>query len=567
MPTARATAIHQALLLLGVVVIGAAWLIPVHRAPWTSFYNEACMGLGLAVLALSRVPLREPYEMPIAAWTILMLAAIPWLQFLFGIVSYGGDAWIATLYLCGFSSAIAIGFQRPASEKNLAALLAGATLIAACVTSAIGIDQSLSGRIARGSLGQPNNVATLIAFGSIGLLLLREREYIGKTLAGSLLALLVAGAAATQSRTALLYGPALLCVLFVVGKFGTGPIRTRLSAVAIATVSHWALAFSLPFIKKWLAVSSGASLASRGLESSRFQAWNMFLAASKDSPWSGYGWLEAVEGQFNVSDRFPPFGELYYQTHNLLLDLVVWCGYPLALLLIAVLATWLATRSKKVLKLDPPNRMAPICGLLTVTVFLIHAMLELPHQYAYLLIPVGCWIGVIERAVGSNPVGAPKINALTAIAAVILMAAIVREYLFVERDVEIARIQFEQGNTAPPNPPPHVSPLMSGLNANTELLRTTPTAGLTDKEIETIAKAAKRYPTVYNLMTYSLTLAVNGRLEESRKILNKILLIHGDARYQAIRRYLRALIEQQKDSPKDSRIASGLQALEQSLPN
>jgi hypothetical protein len=114
-------------------------------------------------------------------------------------------------------------------------------------------------------------------------------------------------------------------------------------------------------------------------------------------------------------------GQRFGHAHNVLLDLALWVGMPLALFYMVAALIW-AWRAcvRGTSDLD-----ALICVLLLVT-FSVHAMLEVPHQYFYLLLPVGLVIGMLCRLLGERTiVWSPRGASLVAAGLIWGVAAIV----------------------------------------------------------------------------------------------------------------------------------------------
>ena len=74
------------------------------------------------------------------------------------------------------------------------------------------------------------------------------------------------------------------------------------------------------------------------------------IHAIAEEPWHGYGWNQTTAAQFRVVDSIHN-KEWVTSAHNLILDIFVWCGIPLGLLIVSyfvylyvklllVLVTW-----------------------------------------------------------------------------------------------------------------------------------------------------------------------------------------------------------------------------------
>jgi len=537
---------------LATFAIAIAWLIPNHYPPWLSFYNESCMALGLLLLAICSAAQRPQVAMPVVAWVVLGVAAIPWLHFAAGSVVFSGDAWVSSLYLLGLACAVAIGYQYASFDRReLALLLAVASLIAACVSSVLALQQSLSGGVdsiwgidgavgmqATANLGQPNNLATLIGFGLIGLFLLFEFRHLGRTVSFCLLGLMLLGIGLTRSRTALLYGPVIIvCMLLYLRRVPTG-IRTPLGTVVLATVAHWGISALWPFMQEALMLPTVATLGEKGLQSSRWQTWVMFFDALNDRPWFGYGWMQTGAAQLDVALRHPSSGELFLQTHNMFLDLLLWCGYPLGSLLVLAIVYWGLCRGLRVATKES------LAGVFTVAVFGVHCMLELPHQYAYFLIPVGLWIGLIEDSVSAPAFLATSLKYGVLIVTSALLALFWKDYPKVEADFRLFR--FEQVRIGPVQAAqlaPNV-PLFSALTTYVRVIRsaTPDNRKMSAEQLLEMRQIVRRFPYITALYAYSLALARNGDTLAAKGTLVTIRRIFGEEVYGDCRRDLRGKI-------------------------
>src|SRR5262249_8704035 len=112
----RSTA-YSCFALLAAVAMSAAWLIPNHYPPWWSSYNEGAMGISLLLFAVAMLCRGRLKGIPLVPLVVAAVAVLPWLQWSFGLLLYSGDAWVCTLFLLGFSSAVAVGYQWGNAQK------------------------------------------------------------------------------------------------------------------------------------------------------------------------------------------------------------------------------------------------------------------------------------------------------------------------------------------------------------------------------------------------------------------------------------------------------------------
>ncbi len=529
--------------LLGSAAMVIAWLVPDHYLPWRSAYNDSVMALALILLLLGLVK-REASQASVPAifWITVAVAGIPWLHWVTGRLAFSGDAVVGSLYVLAMAVAILAGHGWARRDPTgSAALLAGTILLGGSLSAVIALFQGLrvgdlglwglglcTGGRACANLAQPNNLGTLLGLGVLGLLLLREQRRLGRGVSAGVLVLLLLGAATTQSRTAMLFGPAILIGLFVARRRGV-QFQIQLRTVFAVTVIHWLLSYGWPVLQTALLLDTTASLSARSLDAGRLQAWVMFLDALSQSPWTGVGWMQTASAQLAVAENHPPLRLVWQHAHNLFLELMLWCGYPLGLALTLLIVTWYLNRAKRV------DSLEAVVGLLSVTLFGIHSMLELPYHYAYFLIPIGLWIGHVEHACGSGIRRFAAWRWLPAAAAAVMVLGIWRDYPKIEE--EARRVRFENlriGLTTAAQPTPN-APFLSGLTAFLEFTRTKPSEGMTVADLKAMEDVVKRYPYAGSMAKLSWAWALNGRLPEAIGMFNKIRYVHGDMLYHRIR--------------------------------
>jgi hypothetical protein len=254
--------------LFGLILIGVAWLVTDHYLPWLCAYNDSVAAVALLCLmapTVSRARSSLPRRVPVVFWALVAVACIPWLQWAGGQLAFFDDALIGSVYVLGLALAVLCGFEW-ARRDGLGSAIRMATvlLVGAAVSAVIALMQALdlgslgiwtlpfaAGGRAGANLAQPNNLATLLGLGALALLLLRERGHLGRCASGALLFVLLLGAATTQSRAAMLFGPAVLLGWWLVRRRGV-PVRTSLAAISLTTAAHWLLVYFWPLLQKAL---------------------------------------------------------------------------------------------------------------------------------------------------------------------------------------------------------------------------------------------------------------------------------------------------------------------------
>jgi hypothetical protein len=522
------------------------------------------MAFGLLLIALGVALLKPATGLPGLAWAALGLAAIPWIQWAGGLLAFSGDAWISNLYLFGLAVAIAAGHRWGRLDaRAFAATLSFAFLAAALLSSLIALTQVLEvwplgmwtvevmeGMRPGANLAQSNNLATLLGFGALGLLLLREQDRIGRLPAGALFAVLIAGLCVSQSRVSLLFGPLICLGVWLAARRGVR-FQTRLRSIGIAAAASWLLLWAEPLFLRTGQILAGQSVAGRGVQSLRFEVWPILLDGLSMHPWRGYGWLQVGAAELAAADRHPPVGELWLQGHNLFIELVVWCGYPLGLLLAAAIVYWFVSRALRVASIEG------VIGMLIVAIAGAHSMTEFPYQYAYFLLPLGLWMGLVEASIGSRAILSHKWYLATMLASIALLVAICRDYGAVEEDFRLVRFENLRVGSIHASQPAPDAPFLSSLTAFLRVSRMTPHRGMTSAELDSMRDVVHRYPYAAGMSNYASALALNGRPEEAKEMFTKILHIHGRTMYAGVKGNLH-------EAALDG--APELRALENSIP-
>jgi len=177
-----------------------------------------------------------------------------------------------------------------------------------------------------------------------------------------------------------------------------GWIRLPIISSAGLVALSFALIASIGDISRflYLTLPAGGGVERLSLQDLRLEIWLDALKAIEQSPWVGYGWYQTPLAQLNVADGTQVLGQLLPSTHNLVLDLTLWLGIPLAMILMIAMA-WSF--------LDKFNARRGVVGIaawLGVAVILNHSMLEYAELYAYFFAPACWWLGVLSAGSGSR---------------------------------------------------------------------------------------------------------------------------------------------------------------------
>ena len=520
-----------------------AWTTPNHYPPWLTFHGELSMAVALLLVTswmCWRDPgsFRSPPPLAIAAFATMF---IPAAQFALGEVKFIGDVWMTSLYLGGFGLAIWLGraaVQQFGVERVLEPMewiiLAGAvvsTWLALYQWQGLEYLEFFVIEIPAQSrpyanLIQPNNLATLLVLGMLATAYLFEAGRLHRATSTLLIAVLGFGVAMTQSRTGLVEIAVAGTLIIASTRRGNAmKIRARHVAGALA------IAFVMPLV--WAAVRttssnpSGHDLAEMAQAGLRPLHWAAMVDAIERKPWAGFGWNQLGAADYLVAIDHPATHETLAQSHNLLLDLLVWNGIPLGTLLVVVLAAWFAT------VLPRCNTIPKMLAFSGVLVVFLHAMLEYPLYYTYFLLPVGVWMGVLSQDCPKMHWRVPTalFPALLTVAGAALVATAI-DYFGLEEDVR--RMRFHQAHIAAsaelPDSTAPLGPSQTRIltqfthfwNFALKRERKAMTAGeLNEMEVVTL-----RFPSKENMLRYAAALALNHQPESASQVLRRICKIN-----------------------------------------
>ncbi len=522
-------------LVLWAVLLALAWLIPNHFLPWVAFHSDAYVALITLIGAGAAVcRVRASVQWHVVSCVMAALVGLPWLHHVAGLIPFTGQAWISSTYLLGFLLSLLIGARwESASPMQLAHALFLAIGLAAVVSVGLQlgtwfnvIDTDIDNIWSIGlttdrpyaNLGQPNHLATLLLWGLIACLWARLTGVVGSISAVFIAAFLLFGLALTQSRMGYLSLTALLLAFWWWRAFWPSK---RMPWFATVLYLYFLLC---PALIAWLNTSlmqgqdeSFVRVLKQG--ELRLGAWQLFTHALSERPWFGFGWTNVGSAQLAVANQFPSLASTFGSSHNLFLDLMLWTGLPIGLLISAFLVRWfwLALRS-----IERPEEAA-LFMLLGVAG--IHAMLEYPLQYAYFLLPTGLVMGVLNARLKSRVIFTSPRWVLRGmwLAAALALGITVRDYLRVESSynivrLEMARVQMDKLVL-------RQAPDVWVLDQFHELIRFArfkPVAAMTATELDWMRTITTSFPSTSSFFKLATALALNNRPQEASTWLDKM---------------------------------------------
>jgi hypothetical protein len=265
-------------------------------------------------------------------------------------------------------------------------------------------------------------------------------------------------------------------------------------------------------------------------DSGRLAIWQQLWQAVLIRPWFGWGLREVSTAQNAIIHNYAESMPVTY-AHNVVMDLAVGIGLPLALLLTGVALVWLWRRARAV------NDALTWYCLAAALPLGVHSMLEYPFAYAYLLVPVMLLLGVLEaRLAPGRGLRMPWWSATMAwmlISTTMVWSVI--EYTLIEADFRIVRFEaLRVGQTPLDYERPQII-LLTQLDALLHGGRIVPKPGMNVDEIELARKVALRFPWPATQNRYAQSLALNGNAEEAMRQLRVIRAVHGELTYAQIK--------------------------------
>ncbi|EPE9034422.1 Wzy polymerase domain-containing protein [Acinetobacter baumannii] len=515
-------------LFLAAILLGFAWLSPFHYNPWVMFSSEmSTFAAGLSVLAAL---FYQNIKIPRAQLLLLPFILIPIVQWAFGLIFDFSTALLSTLYLLGFWFMVLAGYNLSLDQKKRDQIFSGFSLlviITSLFTSLIAIFQWLNieshliytlhliGNRPYGNFGQPNNMASFLIIGLLGCLYLYEKNKVTLWLLLPSALIILFTIALSQSRTSWIVFPFLL-IYWMVKQFGKQK-RFRFVQGLL-----WCLAFFLiaglilPYITQFIEFSTNTEItetssfvARAGSGHERIGMWIQILHAIAQQPWLGYGWSQTSVAVVD-SIQYGTVHVWFNSAHNVLLDIIIWNGIPIGIVIIAYFACWFVWLNQQA------KETISIIAIMMVCTVLIHAMLEFPQRYAYFLLTCGFLLGIIQAQtpVLKGIVLNKQVLRLIWGVSLILLLAIWRDY----------NVYVTNSNLLFKNKQPNAEVfgsnqifVLTQFEQRLKWIEMKPETTLSDADLAVWGNFVKNKATPYNLRKYAQLLAYNGKVEQAEQ--------------------------------------------------
>lgn len=548
-------------LALGLLAYLGAWLSPSHFPPWLSFHGESLTFVALVVMSLAWMSRAREWVLDWAALLPLVLIGVIWLQWGVGQIAYSGEAVMSSLFLGGFALAWLLGSnlagRSAAGDKilsGLAGLLVAAAVLSVYVAALQWLDleagyanlivERPQGGRPNGNLAQSNHLATLLLMGLVMSVWLHHQQYLRRWQTWVLVAWLSFGLTMAQSRAGWLSAALLGLFLLLRSQktWGLGGLR--------AVLGWWSMLLGMwlawkPVNATLLLTGESRGLTSLTQDNARVVLWRQILAGIEQSPWWGYGWGQTVAGH-KAGTAHISNGLLTDYAHSLVLDLTLWLGMPLAILLMATMAWWLL---RAVYRINDPRQLLLMAATLPV---LVHSLVEFPFAYAYFLFTVAFLFGSLSARQSAEKSDAWIIDRLpgrwVGIGLVVVFAGVSArvgyEYVQVEEDYRVMRFEMRSVGRTPENYEAPDLWILNQLGAILKMGRVQPHPGMSSEELESMKILNRNYNWAILQMRYAVALALNGQAELASAEMKSLRDHFGEISYKQAKQLI---LEQQSN--------------------
>lgn len=507
-----------------------AWLLPNHYQPWLSVYQDYSMFCAAWLILLTLIH-KKTIKIPHFLIVLFLISLLPLVQYLLGILYFISEALMYSLYIFGFSFSIIAGFNVGLLEEQMKDKIINGfiyIILFSCIISVwIQLNQwfLFNGNIWQvnlppygrpfANMAQPNQLCTLLLMGICSILYLFENNKINTKVASLSTFFLLFGVALSQSRSAWVFTICLLIWWVLKNKNKNFNLSVyNFIFWNIIFIGLWCL---IPILTNKLDLAPVLTLNERVTQGFyRIPQWQQIIEILKTSPWYGYGWGQLNVAQISNNTQLISNPVLGF-SHNLFLDLLIWNGWYIGLILIVVIVCFLL---KLAIFIENKNT---ILLLTLLSPILIHGMLEYPFAYAYFLLPLGFFLGVVCSGAGfiyktfnlSN-----KFYGFFLILYLLIMVVFIFDYKNVNdeyqemryENVKLAIVNIQEKEVS--------SIFLSHVNEYIWFVRYPLSSDISVQTLERMRKVVYRYPDRPILYRYMQILFLNKKNEEMVHILN-----------------------------------------------
>lgn len=394
-----------------------AFLSPKHTLPWVSFYSEKYCFISFIFFMLYCFNLN--IRIPRLALPLLIVALLPILQYILGVIIFFETAFLSFLYLITLFLIIVLGYTLSSSNsqgqlkprESLFRLFSYTSILIGLLSSFIIIIQwlnfsnfqpyiiYLSSSRPFGNLAQPNQMATVLIISLLGLWYVYESESKGNKYF-ILISLIISFAITlTQSRT--VWITFIFLVIYYTYIRHKINLKINVKYLIFILILYINNIVNLTMYSNFfnyigfntIQTSTLYERVSSGY--SRLEIWQHMWHVILERPVIGYGWYQTQLANISLNEKFLN-KQILDSSHNILIDILVWSGLLIGGCIL-LYTTFLLILF--FLKIKSKETMIAFCMIIAVV---IHSLLEYPLFYSYFLLPFGLLVGFILSDISSK---------------------------------------------------------------------------------------------------------------------------------------------------------------------
>jgi O-antigen ligase len=533
--------------------LSISMLQPLHVPFWTTWHAEfplyITIAASLVVYSFVETPprvyfresLRLVFLVPLCSLVLLLI-----FQYVFGLIPFWGDLLLVGVYTAVFCVGYYWGSRDARSVELLAQVLFIASVANAliCISQGLGVNDGWSFTLSlwdyrrpSGNLGQANNAGSLFVFGVIATHYLHKSGKFGRVSTFTVVVVLSLAIGLTQSRTALL--GLVFCILYFL-------LRCRLNSFGLKRSAFLGVVFLLSFF--WYLTAPtfqdafhngcwacfdevGFKYRSFADSSGRAIIWPQMIEIGMLNPLIGGGLLQLSGYQLDLINSVDYKSLPLAYSHNIFLDAWVSMGLVgVVILILFFVGIFLVISTCKVAENN-------IFSVLVILMVAIHANFEFPHAYMYFIFPFGICLGRLTVSKVAFVEKRRGLSMATGVLATLMLVGgglALKEYLQLEEDFRVARFQSLGIGQLPTDAVAADYLFFDQLSVVVNALRILPQRNMLDSDMQILKKAVRRHHWSALQHRYALSLALNGREDEAKKMLVAIKIFSGDDMYQRV---------------------------------
>jgi len=441
------------------LALAMAWLLPNAHPPWSAFHKDVYLAFVLTIVSYPvLVQACRRHVDSHLDWLSVYLISLSLLILIQGAshkVSFIGQTFVGAVYFFAAGFALYIGrLWAELSPGHIERFLFAAFVVAGIFCAGIIFAQWAQiemhpvwfsylppGERPYGNLNQPNNAGSLLLLALISLTHLMLVGRLRLAIYVFSACFFIGAMVLTASRITFFSFHGVL-ILGAVLAFRLPRFHSYRWLPLGLFVIFWAIFLGHQY--GWGEAAEHVNPLKRELAGTRMAAYSAFGEAILHGPLWGFGFDQAVKAQLFAGSLGHKLPGLFGWTHNFVLDIAVWFGWPIAFLGV-LLGVWSIFQFRR-LRFSPTI----VASIACVLVLLVHGMVELPLAYAYFLLPVCLLIGALF---GHAAIPATRISLITPgvwlLCLSLALGALWADYLRVEAAFTTWRFKAARVGTLP----------------------------------------------------------------------------------------------------------------------